>query len=81
MNSLKELEKMLIEKFAHDYFTTNKSSKSKIINLYCETTGVDRKTAQKRFRRYVIKHFLTSRLHINFVSNHFHHNILVETSD
>ncbi len=48
MNNLKEFEKMLVEKFAHKYFTTNKSKKSKIIDLYCKRPGIKRETAQKK---------------------------------
>jgi len=55
MGKDKEFEMELLRRLAKEYARANKRRKSEILYEYVELTGVNRATAQKRFRRFLLR--------------------------
>ena len=63
---LKEFEMELLKRFSDEYRKASKKRKGEILNQYCQLAGCQRKTAIKRFRRYVLYSFIKrKRIHSN----------------
>ena len=55
MDKDREFEMELLRRLTKEYNMANKKRKSEILSEYVELTGVNRGTAQKRFRRFLLR--------------------------